>query len=111
MLQVLYYNQVFRQIVLNSTEVTSLAMQKVGVLPYIRDLYQTMAKSRKQRSTLSTKKLMTYVQNKNEILEEDRHQDCHEFFMWLLNDINDELVKKQKAANANYKPREHPTTL
>jgi len=81
------------------------------VLPYIRDLYQAMSRSKKQRSTLSTKKLMGYVQDKNEILEEDRHQDCHEFFMWLVNDINDELVKKQKAAVPNYKPREHPTSL
>lgn len=31
--------------------------------------------------------------------------------MWLLNDINDELVKKQKASHPNYKQREHPTSL
>lgn len=66
------------------------------------ELYSTMARAKKPRSTLSTKKLMAFVQEKNEILEQDNHQDCHEFFMWLINAVNDELVKKIKQQKQNY---------
>jgi hypothetical protein len=80
-------------------------------MPYLAELYRSMAKSKKLRQTLSTKKLMTYVQEKNEILEEDRHQDCHEFYMWLVNELNDEMIKKLKAQHPNYKPKDFPTPL
>lgn len=31
--------------------------------------------------------------------------------MWLVNEINDELVKKLKASTPNYDPKQHLTTL
>lgn len=80
-------------------------------MPYLSELYRTIVKNKKLRQTLSTKKLMTYVQEKNEILEEDRHQDCHEFYMWLINELNDEMIKKLKAQNPNYKSKDNPTPL
>jgi hypothetical protein len=45
------------------------------------------------------------------LLEEDHHQDCHEFFMWLINQINDELIKKLKQQNPNYDQKLHHTFL
>jgi ubiquitin carboxyl-terminal hydrolase 12/46 len=36
-----------------------------------------------------------------EMFEGDYHQDTHEFLIWLLNDINDLLIKRIKASRLN----------
>ena len=37
---------------------------------------------------------MNLVKKNNEIFKGDNHQDCHEFCIWLLNELNDILKKK-----------------
>ena len=49
---------------------------------------------KKKTGCLSTKKLMNLVKKNNEIFKGDNHQDCHEFCIWLLNELNDILKKK-----------------
>jgi ubiquitin C-terminal hydrolase len=44
---------------------------------------------------ISTKKLMTFVKKRNEVFKGDFHQDCHEYFIWFLNELNDTLKKKK----------------
>lgn len=34
---------------------------------------------------------MQYAKKKNERFKGDYHQDCHEFFMWYINEIDDTL--------------------
>ena len=37
---------------------------------------------------------MNFVKSENEAFKGDNHQDCHEFTIWFLNEINDLLLKK-----------------
>ena len=39
---------------------------------------------------------MQRVKELNIMFEGDMHQDCHEFFIWLINDISDYLNKLRK---------------
>lgn len=45
---------------------------------------------------VSTSKLMKFVETESLIFERERHQDCHEFYIWLMNSINDQLKGKEK---------------
>ena len=44
---------------------------------------------------LNTKKLMKRIKSLNELFDNDDHHDSHEFMMWLLNTINDEMAGPQ----------------
>jgi len=45
---------------------------------------------------MSTKKLMNYVRKNNELFQGEYHQDSHEFLIWILNQMNDLLIKEKK---------------
>lgn len=51
---------------------------------------------RKKMDAVSTSKLMKFVETESLIFERERHQDCHEFYIWLMNSINDQLKGKEK---------------
>lgn len=40
---------------------------------------------------------MKYVETESAMFERERHQDCHEFYIWLMNQINDQIKGKSKA--------------
>jgi ubiquitin C-terminal hydrolase len=62
---------------------------------YLKELLEAIHRKKKMES-VSTSKLMKYVEAESAIFERDRHQDCHEFYIWLMNSINDQLKGKDK---------------
>lgn len=53
-------------------------------------------RKRKKFESVSTSRLMKFVENESAIFERERHQDCHEFYIWLMNSINDQIKGKDK---------------
>jgi ubiquitin carboxyl-terminal hydrolase 12/46 len=51
---------------------------------------------KKKTGVTSIKKLLSYSKKRNEMFKGDYHQDCHEFLMWYLNEIDDVLLGKHK---------------
>lgn len=51
---------------------------------------------RKRNESVSTSKLMRFIEKESAIFERERHQDCHEFYIWLMNSINDQIKGKRK---------------
>ncbi len=46
---------------------------------------------------------MGYIEKRSGIFERDTHQDAHEFYIWLMNEINDEIkaINKKKGIPNN----------
>jgi uncharacterized UBP type Zn finger protein len=65
---------------------------------------------RKRNESVSTSKLMRFIEKESAIFERERHQDCHEFYIWLMNSINDQIKGKEKDKGEKGKPRP-PTPL
>jgi uncharacterized UBP type Zn finger protein len=53
-------------------------------------------RKKKKFDSVSTSKLMKFVETESAMFERERHQDCHEFFLWLMSSINDQLKGKEK---------------
>ena len=51
---------------------------------------------RKKNESVSTSKLMKFIEKESAMFERERHQDCHEFYIWLMNSINDQIKGKDK---------------
>ena len=66
-----------------------------GILYHLRELLESMRKKKKM-DAVSTNRLMKFVESDSQIFERDRHQDCHEFYIWLMNSINDQIKGKDK---------------
>ena len=47
-------------------------------------------KARKRFESVSTSKLMRYVESQSAMPERERPHDCHEIYIWLMNEINDQ---------------------
>lgn len=47
--------------------------------------------NRKEKFVISTLKLMDYVEKTSAIFDRETHQDSHEFYIWLMDSINNEL--------------------
>ena len=39
---------------------------------------------------------MKFVKSKNKIFDGNYHQDCHEFYMWFINECEEILTNKGK---------------
>lgn len=53
---------------------------------------QNLKEQKRGSVTVNTKKLMKRIKSMNELFDNDDHHDSHEFLMWLLNTINDEMA-------------------
>lgn len=53
-------------------------------------------KAKKEKSSISTLKLMSFIEKESGIFDQDHHQDCHEFYIWLMDRINEEIKEKSK---------------
>ena len=42
--------------------------------------------------TINTKKLMRRIKAMNQLFDNDDHHDSHEFLMWLLNTVHEEVI-------------------
>jgi ubiquitin carboxyl-terminal hydrolase 12/46 len=59
-----------------------------------QDLFLSLTRMKKRTGVTSLKKLMSFTKKRNEEFKGDYHQDCHEFFMWYVNEIDDALNGK-----------------
>ena len=59
-------------------------------------LFELIVNSKDKTGVVSTKKMMNYVKTKNRIFDGNYHQDCHEFYMWYLNELEEILNGKIK---------------
>ena len=50
-----------------------------------------MNNPKKNKGTINSKKFMARIKKLNQIFDNDDHHDSHEFLIWLLNQINEEL--------------------
>jgi len=53
--------------------------------------------------TVNTKRLMKRIKAMNKLFDNDDHHDSHEFLMWLLNTIHEEIL-----AGMGEKPKDPP---
>jgi len=95
--QSLYYCEPFRRRVLEYRSTDSVSDNPVLLL---QDIFNQIQNYKKKNGCLTTKKLMNYVKDKNEMFRGDMHQDAHEFLNWFLNEMNDTLQKKDKKKDA-----------
>ena len=51
---------------------------------------------------------MDYIEKKSGVFDKEYHQDCHEFYFWMMDRINEELKEQNKK---NGVPKEKPTKL
>lgn len=42
---------------------------------------------------------MKDLRKRNELFDNDDHHDSHEFFMWVINQVNDDFISDYKQAN------------
>ncbi|TNV77791.1 hypothetical protein FGO68_gene10338 [Halteria grandinella] len=100
-IQILYHCKRFRQKVISYQipKSTQKDAQPLLILE-LQELFQEMdsqnlKESKKGAVTLNTKKLMKRIKSLNELFNNEDHHDSHEFMMWLLNTINDEMAGPQ----------------
>ena len=63
-----------------------------------------MSNAKKNKGTINSKKFMARIKKLNQIFDNDDHHDSHEFLIWLLNQINEELSADIKDIKNNEKP-------
>ena len=68
-----------------------------SLLVQLQALFLQIVNSKRRTGVLNTKKLMSIVCSANQTFEGIAHQDSHEFLVWLLNEMNDQMMKKTKA--------------
>jgi len=85
-LQSLYFCQDFRKYVLNQK-----AVPPDSLLAELRELYYTMSTQKKMTGVMNSKKLMSKVRRSNELFNNDDHHDSHEFFNWMINQLDEEI--------------------
>lgn len=69
----------------------------------VQELFEMMVQNKKSKGTVNTKKLMLKIKKLNQIFDNDDHHDSHEFLIWLINQIQEELqadINKDKQQQA-----------
>lgn len=59
-------------------------------------LFSTIKSSKCKTGVVSTKKMMNFAKQKNKLFDGRYHQDCHEFFMWYINECEEALNAKNR---------------
>ncbi|CDW91045.1 ubiquitin carboxyl-terminal hydrolase 12 [Stylonychia lemnae] len=104
--QILFHCKQFRQKVLNFQPKQST---KDYLTRDLQDLFQQMTQSSKSKGNINSKKFMQRIKKLNQLFDNDDHHDSHEFLIWLLNHISEELQadinreNKQKNQETNNK--------
>ena len=62
----------------------------------LKNQFELIALNRKSKGTMDSKKLMKKIRSLNIMFDNDDHHDAHEFLIWLLNQINEEIVADAK---------------
>ncbi|KAL4436015.1 hypothetical protein ABPG74_022250 [Tetrahymena malaccensis] len=86
---------------------------KDNPISLLQEMFQEIQFSKKKTGVCSSKKIMKYVRKGNPDFKGENHQDCHEFSIWFLNQMNDILNKKytKSKTNPNPPPKNQPSWL
>lgn len=64
---------------------------KESLLTALKDIFECTVENRSRTGVISPQKLIDLVKQKNELFRSSAHQDAHEFFNFLLNEVIEEL--------------------
>jgi ubiquitin carboxyl-terminal hydrolase 12/46 len=90
-IQSLYFCKEFRKEVLSSRPYSNT------LLKYLQDLFQVLKTFKKKTGIISAKQFIQQVKSLNELFNNDLHHDSHEFLIWVLSTIDEELKKQGKS--------------
>ncbi|EGR30572.1 ubiquitin-specific protease, putative, partial [Ichthyophthirius multifiliis] len=100
--QALYNCELFRNQILNYNSKPN----EYNIIVIVQEIFQQIANNKKKTGICNTNKIMKYVRDSNPDFRGDSHQDCHEFSIWLLNQINDIINKPYIKTKENPNPLE-----
>ncbi|KAI8802786.1 hypothetical protein BJ742DRAFT_532129 [Cladochytrium replicatum] len=66
------------------------------LLSHLQDLFAKVATQKKRTGTIAPTAFIQKVKKENELFRSTMHQDAHEFFNYLLNEIAETLLSHQK---------------
>lgn len=89
-IQALYFCTEFRSKVLDAKPLPN------SLLKHLQELFQNLKSFKKKTGVLSAKMFMRQVKTLNELFNNDHHHDSHEFLIWILSTIDEELKKQGK---------------
>ena len=110
-LQALYFCHPFRRLVLEQQHLVGSGKSSVlhigsggggggggeeSVLSNLAELFAQIASQKKKHGYLSPRKFVSRVKAESDLFSSYMHQDAHEFFNFLLNDMSDTLMKQEK---------------
>lgn len=87
-IQALYFCKDFRIKVLSSRP------QPGSLLKYLQELFQALKGYKKTTGVISAKQFIQQVKALNELFNNEHHQDSHEFLIWMLSCIDEDLKKQ-----------------
>ena len=87
-IQALYFCSDFRTRVLLSHPLPNTLLKS------LQDLFQALKSYKKKTGVISAKHFMSQVKSLNELFNNDHHQDSHEFLIWILSTLDEDLKKQ-----------------
>ncbi|PSC77008.1 Ubiquitin carboxyl-terminal hydrolase 3 [Micractinium conductrix] len=105
-LQTLYFCRPFRERVLQyaaklqAVAAASKQPPPENMLTCLADLFLQVSSQKKKCGFVSPRRFVSRVKAENALFSSYMHQDAHEFWIWLLNDIGEVLEKEERAAQA-----------
>lgn len=88
-----------------SKDSTLLISELQDVFEHMHTMNATKKQVKAEVLTVNTKKLMKKIKAMNQLFDNDDHHDSHEFLMWLLNTIHEEVVAGQGQEKTKEPPR------
>ena len=67
----------------------------------LRDLFSVITHQPKQSGVVAPQAFITQLKRENELFRSTMHQDAHEFFNYLMNEISDDIGKREANMNDN----------
>jgi ubiquitin C-terminal hydrolase len=61
----------------------------------LRDLFSVITHQPKQNGVVAPQAFITQLKQENELFRSTMHQDAHEFFNYLMNEISEDVSKRE----------------
>lgn len=92
----------------SSSSSSSQGAAALTLFTTLRDLFITISSHPKASGVVAPQAFITMLKQENELFRSTMHQDAHEFFNYLMNELSEEAAKREKTAEA--RRRGSPTT-
>jgi len=102
-LQALYFCRPFREQMLEYAAAHQQANGDENLLISLAELFAMINNQKKKTGVVAPKRFVQTLKNENELFRSFMHQDAHEFFNYLLNEIGDLLAKEAVAKDPKLK--------